>query len=608
MPRYSEEQIRRVREATDLVQLMSEYAPVRRAGADFVCCCPFHQERTPSMHIYVADQHYYCFGCKAHGDVFSLVMAKENLGFADAVELLARRAGIVLEPEGGRRAPAGERAAQLAAMEFACAFYERCLWEDDEAAPARRYLLERRRLTEDTCRRFRLGWAPGRGRLLAAARAAGHDPALLQRLDLAVERGGALADRFFARITFPICDRFGHPLAFSARLLPEAEAAAKAEGRGVGKYINSTDTPLYRKSQQVFNLHHARLACREEGRLVVMEGPTDVMAADQAGFRACVAVLGTALTAEHARLLGTLIGDRGDLVLLFDGDRAGQEHALKAVRTCLAAGVPAKVAVLPDACDPAELLAEGGQAGRAAFAAALAAGRRDFDHLLQALAPAPARLDRRGQLAALDAILAAIGSEPDRALAELHLADAAAWLGLPLELVRRRQGQDRAPAPRPAADATEAAPTAEIAPLPAHLAEALHILLRERSLRGRADELGLEPRHWPAPWDALAAALLLADPPDVHAACADPAVAAHPALVAEAHRWAGLPLEQAVPAIGDPAARLAEIAAAVLRAERQQRLRELDQEIAEAQRRGERERERRLLAERHACARLLRGG
>ncbi|MCS6969968.1 MAG: DNA primase [Planctomycetes bacterium] len=604
MPRYSEEQVRRVREAIDLAQLMNEYTPVRRAGHDFVCCCPFHQERTPSLHIYVADQHYYCFGCKAHGDVFSLVMAKENLGFADAVEWLARRAGIVLEPlAGGAREEREARSSLLAAVEFACGFYERCLWESSEAAAARRYLLEQRRLSIETCRRFRVGWAPGRNQLLAAARAAGHDPRVLQRVDLVVERQGTLGDRFFARITFPICDRFGHPLAFSARLLPEAEAAAKAEGRGVGKYINNTDTPLYRKSTHVFNLHHARLHCREEGRLIVMEGPTDVMAADQAGIHACVAVLGTALSGEHARQLATLIGDRGDLVLLFDGDRAGQENALKAVRTCLAAGVASKVVILPDDSDPAELLAEGGEAGKQAFLAALQGARRDFDHLLQAVAPAPARLDRRGQLAAADAVLAAIDSEPDRELAALHLADAAAWLGLPESLLRQRQAGAQPRAPSAASERAR-----EPAALPLHLAQALHILVHERALRGQADALGLEPRHWPAPWDALAAALLLADPPDVHAIVADPAVAAQPPLAEAAHRWAALPLADAVPAIGDPAARLAEIARTVLREETQQRLRALDQEIAEAERTGARERLRQLLAERHACARQLHAG
>lgn len=605
-----DDQVRRVREAIDLVQLMSEYTPVRKSGANFTCCCPFHQERTPSMYIYTGDQHYYCFGCKAHGDAITLIREKENVSFADAVEMLAKRAGIELvwqQGSGRSRDERGERDRQLAAAEFACAYYERCFWESVEAQAARDYMLGRRRLSEETCRRFRVGWAPGRGQLIDAGRRQGADPATLAALDLAVERNGRMTDRFFERVTFPICDRFGHPLAFSARLLPEAEAAAKAEGRGVGKYVNNTDTPLYHKSSNVFNLHHARVACREEGRVVVMEGPTDVMAADQAGFKACVAVLGTALTPEHAKQLGTLVGREGSLIMLLDGDRAGQENALKAARTCLGAGVPARVAILPDELDPAELLAEqsAGAGSNAIFERVLASARPEFDHLLRVLAPRPVDLDRREQLAVADQVIAAIRGEPDRELRDLHLRDAAGWLGLPEDaLARRLAGEGAAPAAGP-----DPADAGAVEPLPRHLEEALHILLREPALRATAgDELRLEPRHWPRPWSALAAAVLLGDPPDVHAVAAAEGVAGVPALVEAVHRLSALDLAQRTPAIGDPAVRLGEIAAAIRRAELGEAIRRLDHDLAEARRDGDRARERELLAERFAAAKALRGG
>ncbi len=606
MPGFlGDDQVRRVREAIDLVQLMSEYAPVRKSGANFTCCCPFHQERSPSMYIYTSDQHYYCFGCKAHGDAITLIREKENVAFADAVEMLAKRAGIELvwqQGSGRSRDERGERDRQLAACEAACAYYERCLWDSVEAQAARDYLLVRRKLTEATCRRFRVGWAPGRGQLMDAARGQGIEASTLASLDLAVERNGRLTDRFFERITFPICDRFGHPLAFSARLLPEAEAAAKAEGRGVGKYVNNTDTPLYHKSTNVFNLHHARVSCRDEGRVVVMEGPTDVMAADQAGFKACVAVLGTALTPEHAKQLGTLIGREGSLIMLLDGDRAGQENALKAARTCLAAGVPAKVAILPDELDPAELLAESsaGDASRGVFEQVLAAARTEFDHLLRALAPRPMELDRRAQLGIADQIIAALRAEPDRELRELHLRDAAGWLGLPEEaLARRLAGEGVASTSEPPVDEDEEA----VEPLPVHLEQALHILLSVRELRATAaDELRLEPRHWPKPWNALAAALLLADHADVHAVAADEGVAAVPALVEAVHRLAAKELSGWVPAIVDPASHLAELAHTVLRADHEASLRRLDHELAEARRAGDQARVRTLLGERFALS------
>jgi DNA primase catalytic core len=603
-----DDQVRRVREAIDLVQLMSEYTPVRKSGANFACCCPFHQERSPSMYIYTGDQHYYCFGCKAHGDAITLIREKENVAFSDAVEMLAKRAGIELvwkQGAGRGRDERGERDRQLAALELACAFYESSLWESMEAQAARDYLLVRRRLSEETCRRFRVGWAPGRGQLMEVARDRGVEANLLASLDLAVERTGRLTDRFFERITFPICDRFGHPLAFSARLLPEAEAAAKAAGRGVGKYVNNTDTPLYHKSSNVFNLHHARISCRDEGRVVVMEGPTDVMAADQAGFRACVAVLGTALTPEHAKQLGTLIGREGRLILLLDGDRAGQENALKAARTCLAAGVPAQVAILPDELDPAELLAEAsaGDASHAVFERVLASARGEFDHLLRALAPRPMELDRRAQLTIADQLIAAVRGEPDRELRELHLRDAAGWLGLPEDALARRLAGEGA-----ASTAEAARPEETGEPLSAHLEEALHILLLQKELRSTAaDDLRLEPRHWPKPWSALAAALLLTDCSDVHAVTADEGVAAVPVLVEAVHRLSALGLSARVPAVADPAARLAEIAGSMHKAELVEGLRRLDHELGEARRGGDRVRERELLAERFAVAKNLRG-
>ena len=603
-----DDQVRRVREATDIVQLMSEYAPVRKAGANFTCCCPFHQERSPSLYLYVQDQHYYCFGCKAHGDAITLVREKENVSFSDAVEMLARRAGITLEwqqTSGRGQVERGERERQLAAAEFTCAFFEQVLWDSPEGAAARDYLLVRRHLTEATCRRFRAGWAPGRGQLVEAGQGHGHDPRRLLALDFAVDRDGRVVDRFFERITFPICDRFGHPLAFTARLLPEAEKAAKEAGRGVGKYVNNTDTPLYRKSACVFNLHNARLACREEARLVVMEGPTDVMAADQAGFRACVAVLGTALTGEHARQLGSLIGRDGSLVMLLDGDRAGQENALKAARTCLTAGVPSKVAILPDELDPAELLAEAsaGSESRQVFERVLASARTEFDHLLRVSAPRPVDLDRRQQLAVADQVIAAIRGEPDRELRDLHLRDAAGWLGLSEEALQRRlAGEGLASQP-----ATEGGQAVEA--LPPALEEVLHILIQVPALRAVAgDDLHFEPSHWPTPWNTVASALLLAPDGDMHAITADEAVAAQPALVEAVHRWAALGLESRVPAVIDPGARLAEIAGGIRQGAIKERIRRLDHELGEARRASDRGREQELLKERFAATRELRDG
>ena len=561
-PRYTrvmagflgDDQVRKVKDAIDIVQLMGEYAPLRKSGRNFSCCCPFHQERSPSCYVYTEDQHYYCFGCGARGDVITLVKEKENVTFAEAIELLARRAGIQLAYEKGAGGmPRGERDELLAAVQFACQFYERILWEAPEAAAARDYLASRR-LTRSTCERFRLGWAPGAGQLVAAAKRKGIDAGMLARLDLALERGGTLTDRFFERVTFPICDRFGNPIAFSARLLPAAEKAAKEAGRGVGKYVNNTDTPLYHKGASVFNLHRARTAARDAGRLIVMEGPTDVMAADQAGYGECVAVLGTALTPEHAKMLGALVGGQGRLILLLDGDRAGQTNALKGIRTCLTVGVPVRVAILPDELDPAELLAESvdgtGSAppeSKAVFERVLSSARPDVDHLLRALAPRPDDHERREQVAVVDQVLEAIRPMPDAELKALHLHDVAEYFNLDRERLAKRLAEGPAPVRAQRGEESDGPtqpPEPELPPLETHQEILLHLLVRDPALRVAAgDDLGLEPSHLPSPWSDLVAELLLHPESDGIALRSSAAVATHPGLRPAIERWLSTPFD-----------------------------------------------------------------
>ena len=545
---FGDDQVRKVKEAADLVQLMGEYTAVRKSGRNFSCCCPFHQERSPSCYIYVDDQHFYCFGCGARGDVISLIMDKENVSFSEAVELLARRAGIqlVYEKGGGGGLPRGERDELLAAFHFACQFYERVLWEAPEAGEAREYLASRK-LGRAVSERFRLGWAPGGERLIDAAARKGFSLDLLLRLDLAVNREHGPSDRFYKRVTFPICDRFGNPIAISARLLPAAEKAAKEAGRGVGKYVNNTDTPLYHKGSSVFNLHRARTAARDAGRLIVMEGPTDVMAAEQAGYGECVAVLGTALTPEHAKQLGALVGGGGRLILLLDGDRAGQTNALKGIRTCLAVGIPVRVAILPDELDPAELLGETEQGAspeaKATFERVLASARPDVDHLLRTLAPRPYDLERREQIQVLDQVIDAVRPMPDAQLRGLHLQDIAEYFNLEREVLQRRL-VDGAQKPQASRDEPEPQPAEpELPPLDTHQESLLHLLVHEPQLRTVAgDDLGLEPSHLPAPWNALVAELLLHPDADGLALRACVAVASEPGLRARVEGWLATPL------------------------------------------------------------------
>jgi DNA primase len=301
--------------------------------------------------------------------------------------------------------------------------------------------------------------------------------------------------------------------------------------------------------------------------VIVMEGPTDVMAADQAGYGECVAVLGTALTPEHARQLGNLVGAEGRILLLLDGDRAGQANGLKAVKTCLSVGVPVRVALLPEELDPAELLAEGqassGAGAPDALAAAkqvfervLADSRGDLDHLLRALAPKPYELDQRRRLAIADEVLAALRPMPDATLRALHLRDAAEWFGLGRDWIDARLAGAAPPAARVEAAAAEAPAEAPIAPLSASDDAIFHVLAKRPDLRAHAaDDLELEPSHFPEPWSALAFALLQ-EATDVTALLALPEVQKHQAVREAAYRWTNTELAQRTPDLGEPRASL----------------------------------------------------
>ena len=581
-----DDQVRLVKSRIDLVQLMGEYTPLRKSGGNFTGCCAFHQERTPSMYVYAEQQSYHCFGCGAHGDAITLIREKEHLEFSDAVEFLARRAGISIEYQktGKNQLARGERDDLIKVLEFATGFYERQLWEAPEAAEARDYLASRH-LTQAACRRFRLGWSPGRGRLLDEARRNGLPAKALIATDLAVERDGREVDRFLERVMLPICDRFGQPIAFSGRLLPSAERKAKEEGRGVGKYVNNTDTPLYHKGATVFNLHRARTVSRDRGRLIVMEGPTDVMAADEAGYQECVAVLGTALTPDHAKQLGNRIGDIGKVIILLDGDRAGQANSLKAIRTCLQAGVPVRVATLPEELDPAELLGNPAERdrGRQVMEQVLGAARIDIDHLLRTLAPRPYELDNRARVAVTDQLLDAVRPMPDGELRALHLRDIADWLGIErVRLEKRLAGEGKT---APSAVESETAGEPPIDPLTPTQDLLLHVLVQCPQLRGAAaDDHHLEANAFAAPWRDIVAHLLLDHAADLHALSMLESVQRHRALHAAVYRWASSGLETRVPTVSDAPAALVDAIAGLRRTALSEQLQKLTFSISEAER------------------------
>jgi DNA primase len=361
MGRISEEDIMRVRDATDVVQLISETLPLRQKGRLFWGLCPFHGEKTASFKVDPGTQTWHCFGCGLGGDVYGFLMRSQNMDFPDTVRLLAERARIEIVEEGGAGVPQGRRERLIGASEAAADFFLGQLTSSKEAgAETARTYLASRGFGSDVAKRWRLGWAPsGRGLLVKHLASVGfnRDEAIEANLALAGERG-EVKDRFFNRVMFPIGDLQGRIIAFGGRVI----------GDGQPKYLNSADTPIFHKSQNLYAIDKAKNEIVATGTAVVVEGYTDVMALHEAGVRNAVATLGTALTARHVKLLGRFAKR---IVYLFDGDEAGMRAAEKAAEFLDFSSTPEAgtarldllVAVIPDGKDPADHVAARGAAG-----------------------------------------------------------------------------------------------------------------------------------------------------------------------------------------------------------------------------------------------------
>jgi DNA primase len=355
--RYTDDSVQRVRDAVEMVDLVGTRTELRRAGVNrYEGLCPFHDERTPSFGIDPTQKLFYCFGCGEGGDALKFVQLTEGLDFKGALEYLADRYGVQLEPVEEDPATAArrqERERLLELLERTAAFYVRYLWDSGEAQPARTYLADRG-LDEAVLREFRVGYAPSAyDTLLRAVRSAGfsnrevYDAGLAQR----AKGEGMLYDRFRRRIMFPLCDLRGRVLGFGARALGEDQRP---------KYLNSSDNAVYHKGRNLFGADIARAAATKAGNVIVAEGYTDVIAMHQAGLRNTVGLMGTALTEEQVGELARL-APRVQLAL--DADGAGQEAMLRAARVAAGRRLELRVVPLPAGKDPADLVsAEGARA------------------------------------------------------------------------------------------------------------------------------------------------------------------------------------------------------------------------------------------------------
>ncbi|MGZ5332533.1 MAG: DNA primase [Solirubrobacterales bacterium] len=350
MAKFSPDTVERVKEAADIVEIVSAHTDLRRAGQRFTGLCPFHDERTPSFSVDPQEKLYYCFGCEAGGDVFRFLQEKEGLGFPDAVESLAERYGVEVqrEEEDPRAEAARRRRTRLSeVLERTAAFYTAFLAEAPKAAKAREYL-EGRGLSAETLADFGVGFAPSPyDTVLVRGQRAGFKPDELLASGLVLRGKRGPYDRFRSRIMFPIRDARGRMLGFGGR-------ATTADQKP--KYMNSPEGELFHKSQVLYGLDRARGAIAKARRAVVVEGYTDVLALHQAGINEAVAVMGTAITPEQLRLLSGLCDV---VVLAMDADNAGQDAMIRAQKVAAGREMTLRVAPMPEDADPADMLQRG---------------------------------------------------------------------------------------------------------------------------------------------------------------------------------------------------------------------------------------------------------
>ncbi len=421
---FSPEEIDRVRQATDIVRLISEYLPLKRTGRSYTALCPFHQEKTPSFNVNAERQIYKCFGCGEGGNVFGFIMRREGMTFPEAVRMLADRAGIKLQarPQERKQGELKEKLFEVHA--WAAEFFQRKLFTSSGEA-ARSYLA-RRQLAPEIVSRFKLGWsADAWDDLLQTASSKGYSPALLERCGLVIprERGEGYYDRFRGRLMFPIFDVRGRVLGFGGRTLKKEESA---------KYLNSPATALFDKSRCLYGLNFARSALSRRQQVVVVEGYTDCLMAHQLGIDWVVATLGTALTMPH---LQQLRGYCEEVILVFDADAAGAQAAERSLELFLRAELEPRLVVLEEGLDPCDFLVErGSEAFLSELEGAVSLFRRLLERSREKLEAGTAAERAR----AVDDLLGQVLVCPDLVKCDRMLRDMAEHLGVGCESLRGR--------------------------------------------------------------------------------------------------------------------------------------------------------------------------
>ena len=369
--RYEDHVVEQVGAANDIVEIISQYVPLKRAGRHLKACCPFHQEKSPSFMVQPEKQMFHCFGCGAGGDVFSFLMRHENMTFPEALKSLAERAHITLPERRFHKDDGGQKEKLYEVCQVAADIYHELLFTE-AGAPARAYLAKRK-ITEETLREFKLGWAPMEWRALFDRMVAKKYPEALLKQAALVQQSpkGNYYDTFRGRLLFPILNLQNKVIAFGGRLIAGEEGP---------KYLNSPETPIFSKRRELFGLNLAKKHIdREWPNLILVEGYMDFLALYQHGFKNAVATLGTALGEDHVRLMRRFVEE---VTVVYDGDKAGEAASLRGLEVLLEGGMQVKLVSLPKGEDPDDFL---NKRGNDAFAALLKSAKDFFDYKLQAL-------------------------------------------------------------------------------------------------------------------------------------------------------------------------------------------------------------------------------
>ncbi len=446
----SKDVIDQIRNALDISDVIGSYIQIKRAGNSAKALCPFHKEKTPSFHVNPARQAFHCFGCGAGGDVFKFVMLYENVDFPTALRMLASRAGIAIKTDeshsGSKEGPAKDEI--FAANEEASKRYQAELLQSSAAAAARAYL-QKRSLDVSVWKEWGVGYAPEGWDFLSGPAGARNGPkmkALEAAGLLSTNEKGHLYDRFRGRVMFTIRDELGRAVGFSGRVL-------MTDDKSAGKYVNTPETPVFRKSRILFGLDKAKREILDARRALLCEGQIDCIRCHLGGFKNAVASQGTAFTEEHARLLKRYADH---VIVVLDADSAGQKAALRSAELLIAEGLAVSLAALPQGEDPDSLILK---KGPGAFDAVLKDAKTPMGFLLGLLQEREDLRSQEGLLRATRAALDLASHAQGAVQTEQMLREAASGLGVGYDALRRdlraavRQKMRPSPPPEAAAPA-----------------------------------------------------------------------------------------------------------------------------------------------------------